>query len=368
MREEKSRVISVSFFKGVAIAMVVLVHYAQSFVLPDPLVKVAHFGQMGCQIFFVLSAFTLCLSFQKKPLHYVQFMKRRVLKIAVGYWMAIIMYIGIAFVSTGVLGYNITGSDTSFLDIVFNVMLLNGIIPTAANNHVVRGGWFIGTIVIFYSVFIGLFKLYFQMKKGLNKNVCRFLFILLPLIMVNIIYYSMGIQCENNSFAYFNFINQLPCLAVGFVLYDLYVSGDIKLVRFAAIKGTIFIIASFGMFNITFSQNTCIFPTVFSLGFMYLFIFTENLINKRASFTIVRGFSSAGNNSFGIYLMHPFVVYEFMIIGKKVVRFIINCNDIVLFFILISIAYIISYATGKIFCQVEQKIRIKLSSYLLQES
>lgn len=368
MREEKSRITSVSFFKGVAIAMVVLVHYAQSFVLPDFLAKVAHFGQMGCQIFFVLSAFTLCLSYQRKPLHYVQFMKKRVLKIAVGYWLTIIMYIGIAFVSTGILGYNITGSDTSFLDIIFNVMLLNGIIPTAANNHVVRGGWFVGTIVIFYSLFIGLFKVYFQMQKVLNKNICRYIFIVLPLIMVNIIYYSMGIQCENNSFAYFNFINQLPCLAIGFVLYDLYVSGDVKLVRFAGIKGTLIIIASFGMFNISFGQKACIFPAIFSLGFMYLFIFTENLINKRSTSVIVRGFSSVGNNSFGIYLIHPFVVYEFMVICKKTVRLIINCNDIILFFILISIAYIVSYTMGKIFCQVEQKIRIKLSSHLLQES
>lgn len=360
MRENNKKLTSISYYKGIAITGVVLVHYAQLFEISNFLEKVTHFGQMGCQIFFVLSAFALCLSYQQRPINYVQFIKRRVLKLGVGYWLTITIYIVVAFISNSIIGYNITGSDTSFFDVAMNILMLNGLIPTSANNRVVRGGWFVGTIIIFYIMFIPLFKVYFIIKEKVNKYLCRILFILFPLFLVNIIYYNLGIQCNNNSFAYFYFINQLPCFSVGFVLYDIYHSKENKTISLAAIKGMLLLFASFVMFNTTLIQNACVFPVIFSLGFMYIYIFTEDMINGKCASVVVKGLCCIGNNSYSIYLVHPFVIYEIIAIAKRKISLVLNCNDVILFFLLICWAYILSYQIGKIFSKVEQRIRIKI--------
>lgn len=49
----------VDIFKGIAIIMVILVHSAQTFELPGGINYIPRFGQMGCQIFFLLSSFTM---------------------------------------------------------------------------------------------------------------------------------------------------------------------------------------------------------------------------------------------------------------------------------------------------------------------
>lgn len=56
--------------RGVAILMVIAVHSSQSVTnLPALVSKVASYGQMGVQLFFVLSAITLCYSIDQKPLN-----------------------------------------------------------------------------------------------------------------------------------------------------------------------------------------------------------------------------------------------------------------------------------------------------------
>lgn len=56
------RIPLVDIFKGFAMIMVVIVHAEQIIALPSGVDCIAKFGQMGCQIFFLMSAFTLCIS------------------------------------------------------------------------------------------------------------------------------------------------------------------------------------------------------------------------------------------------------------------------------------------------------------------
>ena len=54
----------VDIFKGIAIMMVILVHSAQTFGLPEGVNYIPKLGQLGCQIFFLLSSFTIIYSFR----------------------------------------------------------------------------------------------------------------------------------------------------------------------------------------------------------------------------------------------------------------------------------------------------------------
>jgi peptidoglycan/LPS O-acetylase OafA/YrhL len=127
--------------KGVAILMVILVHSAQPFKLPSPWAEVLAMGQMGCQMFFVLSGYTLCRSLDTKQLTFTHFMKRRVTRIIPSWWGIICCYLLIGNISIRVLGCNFTGSNLNIWDVIINLLLLNGVVYGEVNNRVVRGGW-----------------------------------------------------------------------------------------------------------------------------------------------------------------------------------------------------------------------------------
>ena len=46
------KILLVDLFKGVAIIMIIIVHSAQIYNLPDFVKSITNFGQMGCQMFF----------------------------------------------------------------------------------------------------------------------------------------------------------------------------------------------------------------------------------------------------------------------------------------------------------------------------
>lgn len=54
--------------KGIAILMVILVHTSQMYHIPTAIKKLCEFGQMGCQLFLVISGFTLMKSWMRKRL------------------------------------------------------------------------------------------------------------------------------------------------------------------------------------------------------------------------------------------------------------------------------------------------------------
>ena len=52
---------SIDLIRGIAIIMVFIVHYGQSFGTPE----ITEFGQMGCQLFFLVSGYVCCYSYKK---------------------------------------------------------------------------------------------------------------------------------------------------------------------------------------------------------------------------------------------------------------------------------------------------------------
>ncbi len=70
---------------------------------------------------------------------------------APGYWSMIIIYILLAIVSISVLGKRVMWTSLNPIDILINIFFLNGLIPGSANNSVVLGGWFVGTV--FFALF-----------------------------------------------------------------------------------------------------------------------------------------------------------------------------------------------------------------------
>lgn len=160
-----SKIDEITFWKGVAILMIILTHSHQMFNLPYSMRMIPMFGQMGCQIFFVLSCFGLCLSYERRAPKYIEFLKRRIKSISIGYWLTIVLTLLLSLFAEKIFGENIFLTCTNKIKVIENVFFLHGLDPSIdGNNMVVRGGWFIGTLVILYVLFPILFHLYINIK------------------------------------------------------------------------------------------------------------------------------------------------------------------------------------------------------------
>ena len=134
-----NQISAISFYKGLAIMLVIMVHTSQCFSLVEPFSSITEFGDLGCQIFFAISAFCLCISYENRQELYVDYLKRRLKRIAPGYWLTIVLSVSLAWGSLLALGKNVLGVSLKPFDIVANVALVNGLCLQSANNQVVRG-------------------------------------------------------------------------------------------------------------------------------------------------------------------------------------------------------------------------------------
>ncbi len=221
------RLAFVDDLRGLAVLMVILVHTGQQVPGLGPLAKaLCGLGQMGVQLFFVASAYTLCLSFENKagePRRTLSFYVRRVFRIAPLYYLAILAYFSISLLGRGEPGGGLSpvGAYTP-VHVIVNILFLNGFDPWA-NNNIVPGGWSIGTEVAFYGMFPALF---FLAKGALRESPRRILLLALLLGATNVAaQYVISLftvrSIKNNNFLFFFIYNQLPVFVLGMAVYFL---------------------------------------------------------------------------------------------------------------------------------------------------
>lgn len=344
------------FFKGIAIILVILVHSHQRFDLALMFNAVQRFGQMGCQIFFVLSSFGLCYSYSKKQLQFVPFMKKRISKLLIGYYGAIILHAIYRVLLASMQGKDII-SSLNIPGIVINMLFLNGFVPiNGINNTIVRGGWYIGTTVILYALFPLLYKIYFTVRNDFWKKyrIVTFplaIFCVASLTVIVAGFIHPAFMCRNNSFVYFSFVNQLTPFALGLVLFDIKDRLHInkKALPFSLLSLFVSIILFFGNFKYSFVFCPSFVAASFLL--MYAWISTnKNNCNKieNGSNVVVRTILAFGKNSFPIYLTHSFIVYEFSMVSLKFLRT-INNNDLLWYIVLLPIEFCLVYFVGYLY-------------------
>jgi peptidoglycan/LPS O-acetylase OafA/YrhL len=303
----------VDSIRGIAILMVILVHSAQEFTFfTDTIIsKLCEYGQMGVQLFFVASAYTLCLSFKNRN-HESKFLIkygiRRFFRIAPAYYIGILIYFLIAILKDK------SGISHTFLPnysiaaVLTNILFLHGLFPFA-NNNIVPGGWSIGTEMLFYVVFPSL---YFLSRKLTNSSITKGLLFLVATFLICQSFFIFlntltGEFVENNNFWYYLLLNQLPVFALG-IFYFHYESH--KLFQ----KSVISDILLFGMFTgisatLWFGFNKdylfTLIPFISGLSFIFLLqIFKKcEKLNSRLIINI-------GKVSFSMYLIHFVFAYE----------------------------------------------------------
>jgi exopolysaccharide production protein ExoZ len=175
--------------------------------------QVAELGNMGVQLFFLVSAVTMCHMWRQRrdetarsPKFYI----RRFFRIAPLFWCAIVFYTYLWHVTPD---YHLR--EISPLDIGLTAVFLHPF-SVSAINSVVPGGWSIGIEMGFYALFPLLARLHGTKILGVG-----FLMYLLLGVMGTAIGERFGSGEQYSTFLYYSFLTQLPIFPIGMFVYSL---------------------------------------------------------------------------------------------------------------------------------------------------
>lgn len=291
--------------RGIAILMVILVHTSQNFPGASAIpLAIAAYGQMGVQLFFVASAFTLCASWDGRSGERNQLLNygiRRYFRIAPLYYLGIALYFALAVFGSGARGHLSLPEAFSLANVAANLLFLHGFYPPA-NNNLVPGGWSIGTEVAFYALFPLLFSVFRRLADaGLGALLAGVLLSVgLSQLGLLAIGRLTGETVGNNTFLYYNLLNQLPVFAIGMALYF---CGDVWSGRRAAVlHGMLLLIlttTSVALWSTGVGQLFSLIPFVSGLSFASLLV-----VLREVPALAPRALQRIGELSYSMYVFH----------------------------------------------------------------
>jgi len=354
--------------RGVAILMVVLVHTAQTVPQMNFVVRnIAAYGQMGVQLFFVVSAFTLCLAMERRstePLPIRSFFIRRFFRIAPLYYVGIVFYALTHLLETCLI-YKagcLESSPYSVQNIAANVFFIHGFTPQA-NNIVVPGGWSIGTEMAFYAVFPVLFWI---IKRNTNPLLASVLLIITAATISACTYLfsaQTGIAARINSFQYFNISTQLPVFALGIASYfgtkSEHSMRTIKSIGSRSFAFLVFTVAALLTWDADTVLTPAFVPILSGLSFACLLSLLRTLdaeansnerqlgIDFASLFKIpLLWLKAIGRVSFSMYIFHFFFAKNLPLLSKRIdIDLSPTLSLLTAFLIVTSITYGISRLT-----------------------
>ncbi len=284
---------NINSLRGIAILMVIMVHVSQLFKFSTKFEMLFFdYGKMGVQLFFIASAYTLCLSDdnrKKEEKHLLKFYIRRYFRIFPIYYLGIILYFALNY-------YQGSASSYTLKNVMSNVLFTHGLVPSA-NNSIVPGGWSIGAEMLFYLIFPFLFKF---LKYG-YRIIKAAILIIIGQTLVFLGTKKLGWPID---FSYFCIFNQLSVFVTG-ILFYIY-RNKFNNLPIAITGFIIFTTVTFSLAYFDIANSYKIIPFSSALSFCCLFVISTKtlLINNKL-------FQEIGINSYSIYVVHfilPFFV------------------------------------------------------------
>ena len=317
----------ISFVRGFSIFTIVLMHLLQGYIksCPSIVAKAAAIGGPGVHVFFFCSGFGLYLSYLRKPIGFVDFMKKRLLKIYVPYIIIILISAFVPFMFNG-------NRIQAFLSHLFLYKMFIPEYESSFGNQF----WFISTLIQLYIVFIPLCKV----KKKLGK---KFFLITFSISVAWWIFTGITGLCNERIWGSF-FLQYLWEFALGMMIAQRLEEGESieynrkSLFLIAVIGITIAAIASLkggvlNTFNDLFAMSGYL-----SLS-LFIYLFEYNWIRKLFLFI--------SSISYELYLVHVLVfkiIFTIIPTSGKVEYLI----AVFAFVLAVMIAYIYSIFINKI--------------------
>lgn len=222
---EPGRLASLDLLRGLSILGVIAVHTAAA--IPTgigSLDSILAAGRFGVQLFFFVSAYTMCYMWHKRegeiaPIR--RFYLRRFLRIAPLFWLAIAVYFVLSQRSL----------QASWTQLLLSSTFLHGFSPQAIN-AIVPGGWSIAVEMSFYA-FFPLLIISFGKRRHLYLLLAiaiwiSYTFIVRSLLLSLLSNPAIGTSpATSREFLYLIFPNQAPVFLLGCYLYHLLAARQI---------------------------------------------------------------------------------------------------------------------------------------------
>lgn len=294
--------------RGIAILLVMMVHVVQSTPGASFLLSyMASRGQFGVQLFFIVSAVTLLLSYEQRYQKDGKqadkfFFIRRYFRIAPMFYVAIVFYTVVLLMNNH---YQFSGLP--WLNIVIPFLFLQTFYPPAIN-FIPPGGWTVATEMLFYLCIPWLFRTIRSLKRAIWFFVATFaLSIFLRWSILTAALLLLHKKVEGGWYLYFWLPNQLPVFAVGIVCYHVLRNPRV--------------LALFKQRNLLFGSGVWAI-LVFLVGYRYSALPQHILISLSfgglllaTAMSRIRIFQNwffafFGKVSFSLYLVHFFVISQ----------------------------------------------------------
>jgi exopolysaccharide production protein ExoZ len=209
---DKKRITSLDACRGIAILMVVCFHVVLIYNHPTWVIPLAGLGFLGVQLFFLVSAVSMCYMWEQRrneSARPLKFYIRRAARIAPLFWFAIVFYTLLYGTGPRPDAWNGIGP----VDVILTALFLHPFSPSAINS-VVPGGWSIGIEMGFYLIFPLLAAL--QPKRLLMFAFAAF--VLLGILGTSIAE-RFGSGGHYSEFLYYSMLTQLPIFPIGMFIY-----------------------------------------------------------------------------------------------------------------------------------------------------
>jgi exopolysaccharide production protein ExoZ len=217
------RLHSFDFLRGVAVLAVMVAHAALTF--PSGIKSLdwaCEYGTKGVQLFFLISAFTMCHMWkvragEENPIR--KFYLRRFFRIAPLFWLAIPTYLVVYGAAASYWAPEGVGARQVFLTFTF----LHGFWPDSINS-VVPGGWSIAVEMTFYALFPFLI-MQFKERGGWYLVAAATVWLCNQMLLKDLTAEFLsarevaGGAALIKDFLYMNFLNQAPVFLLGCYLY-----------------------------------------------------------------------------------------------------------------------------------------------------
>lgn len=389
--DQKSK--SLDILKGIGIIMIIAVHN-RHFVMQDMsgLRQLINLGQMGCQLFFFASGFSLCHAWQH--LHpsrdrIPRFLLRRYLRLAPGFLFFMIVNLTLNILLMDVLhlspGFIMNREPRALL---VNILFLHGLSPGAVNN-VFPGGWYIGTAFLLYIAFPPLYAVFQRLRNASLRPGCLsacmagipalLLILNIPLLhFVSACAAKEKLPLGNNTFLYYFFTNHLPCFSLGILLFFQHMHPNAPRKNpcppavYAALSA---VSAAFCAALFLYPPMPLIYAVIPSLAGLAAYGLAAALIRiekrgesarvhkrKRLTSLVSRFLASCGQHSYGMYLAHSLVSWY----GMKALTALLTqngrtYNDLLLYGLVFLPSVLIIYAMGvaveKALSRIDRRLR-----------
>jgi peptidoglycan/LPS O-acetylase OafA/YrhL len=298
--------------RGWAVLAVVCVHSGPVAHSKGLTAQVTSAGQYGVQLFFVVSALTISLTYESHIARYGRTVQsqfawliKRFFRIAPLYYLAAIFY-PVEQYAIYLASHHRYGGTTSLLNILANFLFLQTWVPSA-NNSVVPGGWSIGVEMFFY-LLVPLIWLIAPIRKRIVVLCAGGLAGLLLTVLVNRLV-TGSFYVVNDSYLYFWFPAQASVIIVGLILY--FACGPGLWLSARRSNGPVYFVCSLMFFALALALGTVgeiapVFaPVVFAMSFVLLVLALQGWLGQ----LIVNRFAIAlGKISYSVYIFHFFVL------------------------------------------------------------